>query len=98
DRSGKAIMSHSASVLRAVIHGAVVVPSEAEIDALAQVAFELRENPGHPLGVVPDVLAGSRTAVDSFPTVEAAAVEPMAGCCGQGIDRNKCPIQEPIRQ
>ena len=38
----------------------------------AQVAFQLGEQPGHGVGVVPDVRAGALAAADAFPAVEPA--------------------------
>src|SRR5262249_16661167 len=39
DSSGKSVVSHVAAALTAVIHGPVLVPREAEIDAFAQIPF-----------------------------------------------------------
>ena len=89
NRSGKAVLGHVPAVLGPIIHGAVLMPGQAEIDALAQVAFELGEDSAHRLGVLPDVLAGAGTAIDSFPAVEAAAVKPMASRRRQSVDGMK---------
>ena len=61
----------------------VRVERQAEVDHLADVAFRCGEEPGHGLGVVPDVRAGARAAADALPAVEAAVAEPVGGRGGQ---------------
>ena len=57
----------------------------AEIGPLAEIALQFGEEPGHGMGVMPDVGAGAFAAADAFPAVEPARREAVAG--GRGQDR-----------
>ncbi len=85
DRAAEAVVGHVAIVLGAEVHRAVVVPGQPEVDALAQVALDGREEPRHRLGILPDVLACSGAAIDPFPAPEAAVVEGVKGLGRQAV-------------
>ena len=69
-----------------------------EVHHLAKGALKLGEHPSQGLGIVPDVRAGSRTAVHTLPRVRAAAVEPMKRLTGNAVDRDETAVEQPVRQ
>ena len=64
----------------------------------AQIAFQRGKQPGHGMGVMPDVGAGALAAADALPAVEAAVGEPVAGRGGQNRRVGERAVQEPVRQ
>src|SRR5271157_206608 len=50
------------------------------------------------MGIMPDVSARARATADTFPAVESAALEPVAGGCGQDRRIGERPGQEPVGQ
>ena len=71
---------------------------QAEVGPSTEIALQFGKEPGHGLGVVPDVGAGAVAAADPFPAVEAAVGEPVAGRRGQDRRVEHRAVQEPVGQ
>ena len=76
----------------------VVADARRIIHLLAQDSFQLGEEPGDSMGIMPDVSARARATADPFPAVKSAVPEPVAGGCGQDRRIGERPVQEPVRQ
>lgn len=76
----------------------VVADARRIIDLLAQDPFQLGEKPGDSMGIMPEVSARARATADTFPAVESAVLEPVAGGCGQDRRIGERPVQEPVGQ
>ena len=74
------------------------VLGRAEIGPLAEIAFQFGKEPGHGVGVVPDVRAGAFAAADAFPALEPARGEAMRGRSGQDRRVQQRAIEEPVGQ
>ena len=60
--------------------------------------LQLGEQPGHGMGVMPDVRAGARAAADALPAIEAASGKAVTGRGGQDRGVEKRAVEEPVRQ
>ncbi len=96
DGAGLGIDGGEVDELAAEMNGAVGLEGQAEIDLLARETFQVREEPGDGMGVLPDVAAGALTAADAFPAVEAAIGKAVAGRGGEDGRIEESAVQEPV--
>ena len=98
DGPGLGVHGREVVELAPEMNRAVRLQRQAEINLLARDAFQVREQPRHGVGVMPDVAAGALAAADAFPAVEAAVGKAVAGRGGQDGGVEERAVQEPIRQ
>ena len=98
DAAGLAVDRQPGAFAAMVDHAAARVLGRAEVGPLAEIALQFGKEPGHGVGVVPDVRAGALAAADAFPAVEAAVGEAVRGRRGQDRRVEQRAIEEPVGQ
>ncbi len=101
DRRGGCIRPGHRPPVRRLRRGWLITPRarvlrRAEIGPLAEIAFQVGKQPGHGVGVMPDVRAGAFATADALPAPEAARREAMRGRRGQDRRVQERAIEEPV--